>query len=65
MKILGVQYAKRKNMHMNVIENISKAFTMFGKSRKPYVRVAHKEITTTIVAPRQQKLAKMSKLLHV
>lgn len=63
--ILGVQDVKIKK---SVIENILKAFAMFGKLRKHVVQVAHRVITTDIVAPRtsrQQKLATMSKLLHV
>lgn len=66
--ILGVQDAESKKTHMNVIENISRAFTMFGKSRKPDVQDTRREITTVIVAPstsRQQKFATMLKFLHV
>jgi len=67
-KLLGVQDAKRKKTHMNVTKNICKAFTMFGESRKPNVQVVRREITTVIVAPsttKKQKLASMSKSLHV
>ena len=66
--MLGFQDVKRKNAHVNVIENISKEFSKFGKSRKLDVRVAHREITIVVVAPstsRQQMLTAMSKLLYV
>ena len=33
-KVLGFQDAKRRKAHVIVIENLSKAFSKFGKSRK-------------------------------
>lgn len=67
-KLLGFQDSKRRKARVNAIENMSKEFSMFGKSRKPNVWVARKEITITIVAPstsRQQMVATMLKLFHV
>jgi len=38
--ILGIQDSKSSKKHANVTENIKNTFSMFGKSRKPYVQAA-------------------------
>jgi phage-related tail protein len=44
-KLLGFQDAKHAKAHENVLENVSKSFSSFGKSRKPNIQVTHREIT--------------------
>ena len=49
-KLLGFKDVKNKNTCENVTENVTTALSAFGKSRKTNIIVAHREITTTIVA---------------
>ena len=49
-KLWGFKDVKNKNACENVIENVKTALSTFGKSRKPDIRGARREITTVIVA---------------
>ena len=49
-KFLGFKDVKNINACENVTENVTTALSIFGKSRKTYNSVAHREITTAIVA---------------
>ena len=49
-KLLGFKDVKNKNAFGNVTENVTTALSAFGKSRKNDINIAHREITTTIVA---------------
>jgi hypothetical protein len=54
--------------HTKGLENVSKAFSSFGKLGKFDIGFAHDAITTIVVAsrtPRNRMVIAMSKLLHV
>ena len=66
--MLGFKDVKNKNACENVTKNVTTAVYAFGKSRKTYISVACREITTAIVAQitsRNIMVSTMSKLLHV
>jgi len=50
-KLLGFQDAKHTKEHENVLENVSREFSLFGKLRKLDIQVACMEITTVVVIP--------------
>ena len=63
-KLLDFKDVKNKN----ACENVTTALSTFGKSRKTYISVPHREITTIIVARStsiNRVVATMSKMLHV
>ena len=55
-KILCFHDDKSTKVHVNIIRNISKALSMFGKSRKYRIQANRRDITTIIVAPRTSRI---------
>ena len=65
---MGFNDVKNKNACENIKEIVTTALSAFGKSRKSDIRAARREITTAVVAisiSRNQRVATMSKLLHI